>query len=65
MDLYRKPEKYLINSELSEIIVHSTPTIDVNEIEGCVMNIQFQIKKIFESPGVFLETLKYIEKLKN
>lgn len=63
LNIYRPPKCFIISCELSEIIVRNTPIIDKNKVEGCLVDISFQIKKYFESPGILPKTLENMKNL--
>lgn len=63
--LYKTPTTFLISNHLSEVVVKGVPILCPNRVEGCLMDIQFQIKKYFETGTIFSETLENMARLKN
>jgi len=54
-----------VNNEVQEVQKGYKPTLDAGNIKGCVMSIDFQIKKFFELPGILDETLDNMKTLQS
>lgn len=62
-DLLERPKMFTINNEFVDMIVNGEPTIDSENIQGCMMPIEFQIKKYFETSSILSETLENMRRL--
>lgn len=62
-DLLKLPTMYTINEELVEMVLHGEPTVDLQHVRGCLMPIEFQMKKYFESGSIFHETMENMSKI--
>lgn len=60
-NLYKGPNIHEINKTIGPVISNNVPVLDEIVAYECVMPIEFQIKKFFELPNVFNETLKYMK----
>ena len=63
--LYKTPTTFLISNNLSEVIINGIPIICPNKVEGCLMDINFQIKRYFETGDILSETLTNMDRLKS
>lgn len=63
LDIFRMPKLFTINQQLDDIFFQGSPTIKENTIEGCLCDIQFQLKRFFQSPGVLKLTFENITKI--
>lgn len=59
-DLYMDPQIVEINNTIGPIISNNEPILDEIVTYQCLMPIKYQIKKFFELPGVFEETINYM-----
>lgn len=60
-DQFAKPEIFTVSNEISEIILKGQPTLDASNVKGCIMPIEFQVRKFFELPDVLTKTLNNIK----
>ncbi|XP_067629146.1 uncharacterized protein [Eurosta solidaginis] len=59
--IFAPPTAYIINEEISEIIVNNNPGLHSNKVTGVLMPIEFQIKKYFETKNNLYLTLENIK----
>ena len=59
-DLFKPPKMYTIHNELVDMVMQNEPTIDLETVRGCIMPIEFQFRKYFESESVLSNTLEHM-----
>ncbi|XP_067635101.1 uncharacterized protein [Eurosta solidaginis] len=64
-DEFSKPQFFIINNEMCEVILNNRPTIEAGNVFGCIMPIKFQIRKFFELTSVLEIILNNINYLFN
>lgn len=52
-DLYDKPKIITLNNTIENVVLHNINTIDEKKTKGVILPLKFQLRKYFESPGIF------------
>ncbi|XP_055701281.1 uncharacterized protein LOC129802993 [Phlebotomus papatasi] len=63
LDIFQYPNTKVVHVELADIIKNNAPVLDENTVEYSLVDINFQMKKFFESDNIFEYTLKNMREL--